>query len=68
LRWFCVGNPVRAIVIVTRGKQTKQVKTISKTNTPEAWESWQPVLAEWRNERKTNKRTNHEKFGKGEMK
>lgn len=70
LRWFAVGgeNP-RSIVIVKRGKKAQTVRTISKTNNPEAWASWQPVLAELQTEKKrTNgKRVNHEKLQTGRM-
>jgi len=76
LRWFPIGDPnsPRAIAVVKRGKPANGkkspdlVKTISKTNTPDLWESWLPVLAEWQDERKrTNKRTDHNKLTKGKL-
>lgn len=66
LRWTPVAN--RAIVIQRRGKDRSVLQTISAANTPDAWESWKPVLAEWNAERaRTNKRTNHNDFGKGKL-
>jgi len=70
LRWFAVGgdNP-RSIVVVRRGANKKSVKTISEKLDPEAWASWQPVLADWKAERsKTNKkRVSHAKLQTGKM-
>lgn len=67
LRWFHIGgDKPRAIIVLTRGKNPVRVKTISANKTPELWESWKPVLAEWKAERaKTNKRVNHGKLKTG---
>jgi len=70
LRWFVVGKVPRSIVVVRRGsKPVITVCTISKTNNPDAWDSWQPVLAEWlaERERTNGKRVNHEKLPAGRM-
>lgn len=70
LRWFPVGGDApRSIVVVTRGKDSEQVCTISRTNNPEAWQTWQPVLAEWLAERaRTNrKRVDHNKLQTGKL-
>lgn len=67
LRWFAVGSPPRSIVIVKRGKYPLTVCTISKTNNPDAWESWKPVLAEWLVERANSKRVNHSKLKTGKI-
>jgi len=70
LRWFVVGKVPRSIVVVKRGgKPVQTVATISKTNNPEAWDSWQPVLTEWlaERERTNGKRVSHEKFTTGNM-
>lgn len=71
LRWFAIGgeNP-RSVVIVKRGsKPTQTVCTISRTNNPDAWASWQPVLAQLRSERgRTNKkRVSHSTLPTGKM-
>lgn len=69
LRWFAVGgNNPRAIVIVKRGKDKTQVANISPSN-PEAWQSWQPVLAQWLAERAqtNNRRVNHDKLPTGKI-
>jgi len=70
LRWFVVGKVPRSIVVVKRGgKPVQTVATISKTNNPVAWESWQPVLAEWlaERERTNGKRVSHEKIPVGNL-
>lgn len=70
LRWFVVGKVPRSIVVVRRGaKPVITVCTISKTNNPIAWESWQPVLAEWlaERERTNGKRVSHEKIPVGHL-
>lgn len=70
LRWYAVGNPPRSIVVVKRGsKPVQTVCTISKTHNPEAWQTWQPVLAEWQAEKsKTNgKRVSHDKLKTGKI-
>lgn len=67
LRWWIIGSPPRAVAIVTRGKIATQVKTVSKTNTPDLWESWQPVIREWLAERANGKRQNHDKLTAGKI-
>lgn len=70
LRWFAIGgDKPRAIIVLTRGKKKRRVKTISANIDPVAWESWQPVLAEWKFERaKTNKkRVSHKKLKTGRL-
>lgn len=70
LRWFAVGgNKPRSIVVVRRGKSKQTVTTISKTNNPTAWASWEPVLVELQTERaKTNKhRVSHDKLKTGSI-
>lgn len=70
LRWFVVGKTPRSIVVVRRGtKPVQTVCTISKTNNPEAWQTWQPVLVDWRaeKERTNGKRVNHDKLQTGKL-
>ena len=70
LRWFPVGGDTpRSIVVQTRGANKRTVCTISRTNNPEAWETWKPVLTEWLAERaRTNKkRVNHDKLQTGKI-
>lgn len=70
MRWFAIGgDKPRSIVVVTRGKKAQTVKTISKTNNPELWLSWQPVLVELkaRKEQTNKKRINHDILPIGEM-
>ena len=70
LRWFVVGKVPRSIVVVKRGgKPVQTVATISRTNNPDAWSSWQPVLAEWlaERERTNGKRISHDKLEKGRI-
>lgn len=70
LRWFAVGgdNP-RAIIVLKRGANKKRVKTISANIDPEAWASWQPVLADLKAQRqRTNKRRiSHKDLKTGKM-
>lgn len=70
LRWFAVGgDKPRAIIVMKRGANKKRVKTISANLDPEAWESWQPVLADLKAQRqKTNKRrVSHKDLKTGKM-
>lgn len=70
LRWFAVGgDKPRAIIVMTRGANKHRVATISANKTPDAWESWKPVLDEWLAERaRTNKgRVSHKKLKTGKL-
>jgi len=69
LRWYHVGgNSPRSIVVLTRGKHPRTVKTISQTNNPQAWESWKPVLADLLARRANgSKRVNHSELESGRM-
>ena len=69
LRWYHVGgNTPRSIVVLTRGKNPRTVKTISQTNNPQAWQSWQPVLADLLARRANgSKRVNHAELESGRM-
>ncbi len=69
LRWSHVGgNNPRSIVVTTRGKKRHTVKTISRTNNPQAWQSWQPVLADLLARRANgSKRVNHAELESGRM-
>jgi len=69
LRWYHVGgNSPRSIVVLTRGKHPRTVKTISQTNNPQAWQSWQPVLADLLARRANgSKRVNHAELESGRM-
>ena len=70
LRWFAVGgDKPRAIIVMRRGANKERIKTISANIDPEAWDSWQPVLAELKAERnKANKRRiSHKKLQTGKM-
>ncbi len=71
LRWYPVGgDKPRSIVIKKRGANSGAVvKTISRTNNPEAWASWEPVLAQWLAIRANNgrKRVKHENLPVGKI-
>lgn len=51
MRWWTVGNPVRAFVIAKRGKNPRILKVISKSKYPDLWERWKSVLSELEKER-----------------
>ncbi len=69
LRWYHVGgNNPRAVIVLKRGANKERVKTISANIDMQAWQSWQPVLADLLARRANgSKRVNHAELESGRM-
>lgn len=70
LKWQPIrdNGRVRSIVVKERGTN-KLIMTISQTNNSHLWESWQPVIADWKLRKETNgaRRVRHDVIGQGKV-